>query len=54
MVRSVATAESFNHMSDFALDLDTLASCLTSSACLVTQTTSGFIIGMLLFLVPSG
>ena len=28
--------------------------CLASSACLVTQTTSGLIIGMLLFLVAAG
>src|SRR3989440_8159307 len=38
----------------FPLDLDTLTGCLASSACLVTQTTSGFIIGMLLFLVAVG
>jgi len=36
------------------LDIDALTGCLTSSACLVTQTTSGFIIGMLLFLVAVG
>ena len=36
------------------MDLDTLTGCLASSACLVTQTTSGFIIGMLLFLVAVG
>jgi branched-chain amino acid transport system permease protein len=36
------------------LDLDALAGCLVSSACLVTQTTSGLIIGMLLFLVAVG
>ena len=36
------------------MDLDALAGCLASSACLVTQTTSGFIIGMLLFLVAVG
>ncbi|MGY3488847.1 branched-chain amino acid transport system permease protein [Bradyrhizobium sp. USDA 4011] len=36
------------------VDLDALASCLTSPACLVTQTTSGLIIGMLLFLVAVG
>lgn len=36
------------------MDLDTLASCLSSSACLVTQTSSGLIIGMLLFLVAVG
>src|SRR5882757_185691 len=37
-----------------SLDLDALTGCLASSACLVTQTTSGFIIGMLLFLVAVG
>ena len=36
------------------MDLDALTGCLASSACLVTQTTSGFIIGMLLFLVAVG
>jgi branched-chain amino acid transport system permease protein len=36
------------------LDLDTLASCLTTPACIVTQATSGFIVGMLLFLVAVG
>ncbi|MCC8943709.1 branched-chain amino acid ABC transporter permease [Bradyrhizobium sp. Arg62] len=36
------------------MDLDALASCLASPACLVTQTTSGLIIGMLLFLVAVG
>ena len=35
----------------FPLDLDALTGCLASSACVVTQTTSGLIIGMLLFLV---
>src|SRR5437899_7913755 len=38
----------------FSLDLDALTGCLASSACLVTQTTSGLIIGMLLFLVAVG
>ena len=37
-----------------ALDLDALAGCLAVAACLVTQTTSGLIIGMLLFLVAAG
>lgn len=37
-----------------SVDIDALTSCLTSTACLVTQTTSGFIIGMLLFLVAVG
>ena len=36
------------------MDLDALTGCLASSACLVTQTTSGLIIGMLLFLVAVG
>jgi branched-chain amino acid transport system permease protein len=36
------------------LDIDALTGCLTSAACLVTQTTSGLIIGMLLFLVAVG
>ncbi|QPF83092.1 branched-chain amino acid ABC transporter permease [Bradyrhizobium genosp. L] len=36
------------------MDLDALVSCLASPACLVTQTTSGLIIGMLLFLVAVG
>jgi len=36
------------------VDLDALAGCLVSPACLVTQTTSGLIIGMLLFLVAVG
>lgn len=36
------------------MDLDALTGCLASPACLVTQTTSGFIIGMLLFLVAVG
>lgn len=36
------------------MDLDALTNCLTSAACLVTQTTSGMIIGMLLFLVAVG
>src|SRR6266403_1254212 len=36
------------------VDLDALTGCLASPACLVTQTTSGFIIGMLLFLVAVG
>src|SRR5436190_974815 len=36
------------------MDLATLATCLSSSACLVTQATGGLIIGMLLFLVCYG
>ena len=36
------------------MDLNALVSCLSSPACLITQATSGFIIGMLLFLVAVG
>ncbi len=36
------------------MDLDALAGCVVSSACLVTQTTSGLIAGLLLFLVAAG
>ncbi len=36
------------------MDIDALTGCLASTACLITQTTSGFIIGMLLFLVAVG
>lgn len=36
------------------MNLAALADCLTSASCLVTQTTSGLIIGMLLFLVAAG
>src|SRR5882757_1176713 len=36
------------------MDLDALGACLTTSACVVTQTTSGLIVGMLLFLVAAG
>lgn len=36
------------------MDLDALFSCLASTSCVVTQATSGFIIGMLLFLVAVG
>lgn len=36
------------------MDLPALANCATSLSCLVTQTTSGLIIGMLLFLVAAG
>src|SRR5215207_133790 len=36
------------------MDLNALFECLSSPACLVTQATSGFIIGMLLFLVAVG
>jgi branched-chain amino acid transport system permease protein len=36
------------------MDLTALTDCLSSPACIVTQATSGFIIGMLLFLVAVG
>ena len=36
------------------MDLSALAECVTSASCLVTQTTSGLIVGMLLFLVAAG
>jgi len=36
------------------LDLPALANCITSLSCIVTQSTSGLIIGLLLFLVAAG
>lgn len=36
------------------MDLDALGHCLATAACVVTQTTSGLIVGMLLFLVAAG
>ena len=36
------------------MDLNALGACLMTSACVVTQTTSGLIVGMLLFLVAAG
>ncbi|MEZ5816323.1 MAG: branched-chain amino acid ABC transporter permease [Hyphomicrobiaceae bacterium] len=36
------------------MDLSALANCLISPSCVVTQTTSGLIIGLLLFLVAAG
>ncbi len=36
------------------LDLDALLNCFSATSCLVTQTSTGIIIGMLLFLVASG
>ncbi|MEO8715527.1 MAG: branched-chain amino acid ABC transporter permease [Acetobacteraceae bacterium] len=36
------------------MDLTALGGCLTSTACLVTQGTSGLIVGLLLFLVAAG
>ncbi len=37
-----------------AVDLVSLLNCFSSSSCIVTQVTSGLIIGMLLFLVAAG
>jgi len=36
------------------LDLAALTSCLSTTSCIITQTTSGLIIGLLLFLVAAG
>lgn len=36
------------------MEVEALAACVTSSSCLVTQMTSGLIIGMLVFLIASG
>ena len=36
------------------MDLPALANCVTSLSCIITQSTSGLIIGMLLFLVAAG
>jgi len=36
------------------VDLDALLDCVTTSSCVVTQTVSGLIVGMLLFLVAAG
>ncbi len=36
------------------MDASALLDCVTTSSCLVTQTTSGLIVGMLLFLVAAG
>ncbi len=36
------------------MDLQALAGCLVSASCLVTQASTGLIVGMLLFLVASG
>lgn len=36
------------------MDLDALLDCVTTTSCVVTQTTSGLIVGMLLFLVAAG
>jgi branched-chain amino acid transport system permease protein len=38
----------------WALDLAALYNCFTTTSCLITQTTSGLIIGLLLFLVAAG
>src|SRR5580704_18444002 len=40
--------------SELRMDLNALGACLTTSACVVTQTTSALIVGMLLFLVAAG
>jgi branched-chain amino acid transport system permease protein len=53
-VASRAPIISSHRNGNVALDLDALTGCLTSPSCLVTQTTSGLIIGMLLFLVAVG
>jgi branched-chain amino acid transport system permease protein len=36
------------------MDLDALRACFATAACVVTQTTSGLIVGMFLFLVAAG
>ena len=36
------------------MDLEALATCFASSACVITQATSGLIVGLLLFLVAAG
>lgn len=36
------------------MDLTALADCLTSPSCIITQSTSGLIIGLLLFMVAAG
>ncbi|MCL4764953.1 MAG: branched-chain amino acid ABC transporter permease [Hyphomicrobiaceae bacterium] len=36
------------------MDLAALTECLTTASCIITQTTSGLIIGLLLFLVAAG
>ncbi len=36
------------------MDLSALGNCLISTSCLITQTTSGLIIGLLLFMVAAG
>lgn len=36
------------------MDLAALTSCLSTTSCIITQTTSGLIIGLLLFLVAAG
>lgn len=36
------------------MDLDALLDCVTTSSCVVTQSVSGLIVGMLLFLVAAG
>ena len=36
------------------MNLDALTACMSSSSCMVTQTSTALILGMLLFLVASG
>ena len=36
------------------MDLDALLRCVSGASCIVTQLTSGMIIGMLVFLIASG
>src|SRR5260370_35793918 len=47
----LCTNATWHATTDYYLDLDALTGCLASSACLVTQTTSRFIMGPLLLLV---
>ena len=42
------------HLSEIEWTSDALGTCLTTPACVVTQATSGLIVGMLLFLVAAG
>lgn len=41
-------------LGDLPLDLSALGNCLISPSCVITQSTSGLIIGLLLFLVAAG
>ena len=51
---ALAAASATYPGSRWCLDLPALANCVTSLSCIVTQSTSGLIIGMLLFLVAAG